>query len=152
MPFCAGMLTQRQHPHPELEKAVRQAAWDLYFRRDPVCIPPDFVTDPGIDLNAILRGQPLLILAGGSARADRRVQGSGVSGDDIDARICEIRRATRQSWSNLLKAVLWLQGKPHEPFGTRTVQTTAKSVLRRIRRETGQDLVSLERRLTALQP
>ena len=29
MPFWAGMLTERQHPHPELEKAVRQAAWDF---------------------------------------------------------------------------------------------------------------------------
>ena len=77
MPFWAGMLTERQHPHPELEKAVRQAAWDLYFRSDPVCNPPDFVTDPGIDLNAILRGQPLLILAGGLARAERRMQASG---------------------------------------------------------------------------
>ena len=63
MPFWAGMLTERQHPHPELERAIRQAAWEIYFRDDPVCAPPDFVTDPGIDLGAILRGQPVLILA-----------------------------------------------------------------------------------------
>ena len=152
MPFWAGMLTERQHPHPELELAVRQAAWDLYFRHDPVCAPPDFVTDPGIDLDAILCGQPLLILAGGSTRADRRPECSGVSGDDIDARIREIRRAASQSWSNLSKAVLSLQGKPHEPFGTPSVQATAKSTLRRIQRETGQDLAALERRLAALRP
>ena len=63
MPFWAGMLTERQHPHPELERAIRQAAWEIYFRDDPVCAPPDFVTDPGIDLGAILCGQPVLILA-----------------------------------------------------------------------------------------
>ena len=32
MPFWAGMLTEEQHPHPELERAIRQASWDLYFR------------------------------------------------------------------------------------------------------------------------
>ena len=152
MPFWAGMLTERQHPHPELEKAVRQAAWDLYFRHDPVCAPPNFVTNPGIDLNAILDGQPLLILAGGRAPRRRAGHGAGASGDDIDGRIREIRRATRQSWSNLSKAVLSLQGEPHEPFGTPNVQATARSVLRRIQRETGQDLTELERRLRALGP
>ena len=62
MPFWAGMLTERQHPHPTLEIAIRQAAWDLYFRNDPVCTPPDFVTEPGMNLDTILRGQPILIL------------------------------------------------------------------------------------------
>ena len=152
MPFWAGMLTERQHPHPELEIAIRQAAWDLYFRHDPVCAPPDFVTDPGIDLNAILRGQPILILTGGTTRAGRRAQPSGPSSEDIDARIREIRKATRQSWSNLLKAVQSLQGKPHDPFGTTNVQATAKSTLRRMHHETGLDMPALERRLTALRP
>ncbi len=69
MPFWAGMLTERQHPHPELEMAVRQAAWDLYFGDDPVCDPPDFVTDPSVDLDAILNGEPLLLLVG-VTRAD----------------------------------------------------------------------------------
>lgn len=63
MPFWAGMLTERQHPHPELERAIRQAAWELYFRNDPVCPPLSFVTNPGIDLGSILSGQPILILA-----------------------------------------------------------------------------------------
>ena len=150
MPFWAGMLTESQHPYPELESAIRQAAWDLFFCHDPVCAPPDFVTNPGVDLDAILCGQPLLILAGGLACANR--QGSWASGEDIDARIREIRRATNQSWSNLLKAVLSLQGKPHEPFGTPNVQASAESTLRRIRQETRQDLASLEQRLTALRP
>ncbi|MCY4369547.1 MAG: hypothetical protein OXF41_09045 [bacterium] len=64
MPFWAGMLTEKQHPHPQLEQAVRQASWDLYFRDDPVCAPPGFVEDPGMDLDSALGGQPLLILEG----------------------------------------------------------------------------------------
>ena len=62
MPFWAGMLTERQHPHPKLEAAVRQAAWDLYFRNDPVCEPPDCVDDPGIDLRHELGTQPIFVL------------------------------------------------------------------------------------------
>ena len=42
MPFWAGMLTEQQHPHPELERAIRQASWDLYFRDNPVCRPTGF--------------------------------------------------------------------------------------------------------------
>ena len=48
MPFWAGMLTEKQHSHPELEQAIRQAAWNRYFRDDPVCTPPEFVTDPAL--------------------------------------------------------------------------------------------------------
>ena len=64
MPFWAGMLTEDQHRHPELERAIRQAAWDLYFRENPVCDHLDFVEDPGVDLYSILGEQLLLILAG----------------------------------------------------------------------------------------
>ena len=76
MPFWAGMLTERQHPHPELERAVRQAAWGLYFGDDPVCDPPEFVTDPGVDLDAMLDGQPILLLAGGSKLGARQRRAS----------------------------------------------------------------------------
>ena len=62
MPFWAGMLTERQHPHPQLEAAVRQAAWNLYFGADPVCEPPEFVSDPGIDLGNLLGTQPIRVL------------------------------------------------------------------------------------------
>ena len=62
MPFWAGMLTEKQHPHPQLEAAVRQAAWNLYFRVDPVCEPPEFVNDPGIDLGRLLGTQPISVL------------------------------------------------------------------------------------------
>ena len=64
MPFWAGMLTERQHPHPELRQAVQQASWDLFFRDNPVCTPADFVKDPGMDLDTVLRDQPLLMLVG----------------------------------------------------------------------------------------
>ena len=151
MPFWAGMLTERQHPHPELEAAVRQAAWDLYFRQRPVCTPPDFVTDPGIDLNVVLCGQPILILAGKTAHTNRRALPGEASADELDARIRELRSMTKQSWSNLQKAVLSLQGKPHQPFGTPNVQASTESTLRRIQRETGLDLAALERRLTTIQ-
>ena len=63
MPFWAGMLTEEQHPHPELQQAIRQASWDLFFFGNPVCEPPDFVEDPGMDLNAVLEGRPLLVLS-----------------------------------------------------------------------------------------
>ena len=64
MPFWAGMLTEEQHPHEDLERAIRQASWDMYFRENPVCEPPGFVEDPGLDLDSLLDGQPILILAG----------------------------------------------------------------------------------------
>lgn len=62
MPFWAGMLTEKQHPHPQLEAAVRQASWDLCFRADPVCEAPEFVNDPGIDLGQLLGTQPVRVL------------------------------------------------------------------------------------------
>ena len=62
MPFWAGMLTEDQHPLPELQLAIKQASWDLYFRDNQVCEPPDFVKDPGKDLRQMLGGQPLLIM------------------------------------------------------------------------------------------
>ena len=62
MPFWAGMLTEDQHPHQELQIAIKQASWDLYFRNNPVCDPPDFVKDPGRNLSDFLGDQPLLIL------------------------------------------------------------------------------------------
>lgn len=62
MPFWAGMLTEDQHPHPKLRMAIQQASWDLYFRNNPVCQPPECVQNPGADLDLILEGQPILIL------------------------------------------------------------------------------------------
>ena len=63
MPYWAGMLTEDQHPHPELQLAIRQASWELFFAQDPVCPRPDFVEDPGLDLMALLDGLPVWILS-----------------------------------------------------------------------------------------
>ena len=54
MPHWAGMLTESQHSHALIQKAVRQASWDLFFRENPVCATPAFVSDPGIDLEELL--------------------------------------------------------------------------------------------------
>lgn len=67
MPYWAGMLTENQHPHQELQCAIRQASWDLYFGDNPVCQPPDFVHNPGRDLYSILGNQPLLVMTWESA-------------------------------------------------------------------------------------
>ena len=60
MPFWAAKLTEERYARPELVQAFRQASWDLYFKDNPVCQPPDFVNNPNIDLDSILDGQPIL--------------------------------------------------------------------------------------------
>ena len=150
MPFWAGMLTEQHHPHPELQTAIRQASWDLYFRDNPVCESPDLVENPGIDLDSLLNGQPVLIL-------HREAQNQGQSPvqkpsiydrpDTDDAafeRVKEVRKRTNQSWSNIQKAVRALQGRPHEPFSTPNVESTSKSCVRRICRETNLSFDQLE--------
>lgn len=159
MPFWAGMLTESQHQHPELNQAIRQASWDLYFRENPVCQPPDFVADPEIDLAAILQGQPLLILAQATAanhhRPSRQAKtvANDATGSDgaIIARVKEIRTNAHQSWSNIGKAALSLQGKAHDPFGTPNVENSSQSCVRKICRETGLTLAELEALLPQLQ-
>ena len=166
MPFWAGMLTERQHPHEELELAIRQASWDLYFRTNPVCPPPEAVDDPGLDLSSLLAGQPILILARDSfqqpvyspdVRSGRTVSvpkrtirtrgrdsSSVALSADIPDHIRAIKSQTHQSWSNIWKAVRELQGLDHEPFGTANVENSSKSCVRRIQRETGLTLTELE--------
>ena len=144
MPFWAGMMTEEQHPHPELERAVRQAAWDLYFRENPVCEAPDFVEDPGVDLESILGEQPLLILVGETTGTTTSVLSPDSSNAEVVARVKEIRRDRHQSWSNIRKAARSLQGKEHDPFGTLNVEASAKSTVRRIQRETGLSPAQLE--------
>ena len=166
MPFWAGMLTESQHPHQELETAIRQASWDLYFRNNRVCPPPPPVEDPGMDLSVLLGGQPILILERESLpdnlppsdasqeknltipsrtiRSGRRSSPSVALGDSIPDRIRAIRSQTHQSWSNLWKAVRSLQGLDHEPFGTPNVESSAKSCVRRIQREIGLTLSEIE--------
>ena len=166
MPFWAGVLTENQHPHQELETAIRQASWDLYFRNNPVCQPPLPVENPGMDLGAMLGGQPILILQGESQPANlplpdalqeqiRTVPSKTIRVrkrncklvapvNNIPDRIRAIKSQTHQSWSNLLKAVRSLQGLDHEPFGTPNVENSAKSCVRKIHRETGLALSEIE--------
>jgi hypothetical protein len=72
MPFWAGMLTEEQHPNNALQLAVKQASWDLFFSGNPVCQPPEFVSDPGLDLASILGENPLLIMPWESERPTPR--------------------------------------------------------------------------------
>ena len=141
MPFWAGMLTEAQHPYPELEQAIRQASWELFFSTDPVCEPPDFVADTGIDLSSVLGGQPLLILARektrGTWRSQKPKSKSRSTQDGTVQSVREIRSQSHQSWSNIRKAARELQGLDHEPFGTTNVASSAKSCVRKIALETG---------------
>lgn len=147
MPFWAGMLTKRQQPHPLLEQAVRQASWDLYFRDNPVCAPPRFVKDAGMNLDTLLGGQPLRILEGTMATTTRKsvppLPPGSLDRETLD-RIQDIKKQRHQSWSNICKAVRALQAKAHEPFGTKNVAASSKSTVRRILRETNLNLAQLE--------
>lgn len=135
MPFWVGMLTEDQHPHPDLQLAIKQASYDLYFRKNPVCTPPTFVKDPGLDLKKILGDQPILLL--GKAKSKVAAAPGAVAPTSPDLRIVEIRVATHQSWSNLAKAIEVLQGKTGVKFGTPHVASSSKSVVKRMLRETG---------------
>ena len=155
MPFWAGMLTEDQHPHPLVQAAIKQAGWELFFRDDPVCEPPDFVTDPGLDLTELLGEQPLLIAAPRPATgkaANNPTVGAPASGDDMEARVVAMRRQLGSSWSNLRKATRALQGVEHEPFGTSNVENNSKSHVRRIMRETGVELAELSAIIDRLAP
>ena len=140
MPFWAGTLTEDQHPLPKLQLAIKQASWDLYFRDDPVCDPPDFVEDPGEDLLQILGGQPILVMAPETPKpalsTNNRTHALGVSGLSPFEQIKAIRDQTNRSWVSIYKGVLAIQGKEHEPFSTINVEANSKSIARKILRET----------------
>ena len=141
MPYWAGMLTEDQHPHEDLQNAIRQASWELYFRDNPVCQPPDFVQNPGRDLHAILGDQPILVMVPGATAGVVHPETSDsnptISGSELFAVVQAIRSEMHQSWVNIRKALMSRQGKEHQPFGTANVETNAKACLRRILRETG---------------
>ena len=148
MPFWAGMLTEKQHSHSGLEPAIRQAAWDLYFRDNPVCDPPDFVDDPGIDLDSVIEGQPLRIMRRESVRRATRstvpvTQHPEAEGNTFD-KVKGIRRRANQSWVNIRKASRLLQGKDYDEFGTPNVENSSKSIVRKIHRETGLSFADIE--------
>ena len=151
MPFWAGMLTEQQNPHAKLEKAFRQASWDLYFRDNPVCDLPEFVKDPGMNLERVLGDQPILILRNNGLPQDQKIL-SPVGEDNIISSLKEIRKKAHQSWGNIHKAVRNLQGLDHELFGTSKVGSSAKSCVRRIQRETGITFAELEKVLPTSDP
>ena len=146
MATWARNLTEDQHPHELIQAAVRQASWDLFFRADPVCQPPAFVADPGIDLGELLDGQPLLSLARSNSVARARQAQNGTPKKPSPEQIVSaIRSERRQSWSNIRKAIAALRGESHEAFGSVNVARSAKSCVRKMLRETGLDLHGLAR-------
>lgn len=147
MPFWLGMLTEDQHPYPDLVRAVQQASFDLYFRDAPVCERPEYVVDHGLDLGAILGDVPIQILVAEDnavRRRESRPSAEVVMPDDPAGRVLAIRKRTNASWSNILKAIAELDGQSHEPFGTPNVASTSKSIARRMLRETGLSLRQLQ--------
>ncbi len=141
MPFWAGMLTERQHPHPKMQEAIRQASWNLYFRDNPVCQPPEFVENPRLDLSLMLAGQPILVLyreaSSRSTPSKSRRPDAATHYESAFEHMKAIRTQRHQSWTNIRKASRSLQGKDHEAFGTRNVENSAKACVRKISRETG---------------
>ncbi len=143
MPYWAGMLTEDQHPHEQLKQATRQASWDLYFRCNSVCEPPEFVNDPGLDLDSLLDGLPLLTLQKNTRNKAHKPK-ANVSENQAFNRVKEIRKQAHQSWRNIHKAARSLQGLEYEPFGTSNVESSAKSCVRKITKETGLSLQDIE--------
>ena len=148
MPFWAGELTEDQHPHPDLVQAMRQASWDLYFRDNPVCEPPAFVQDPGIDLDSILGSQPLRIMHRESSRSGGRGQttSSSIVGAEAGAfdHVKAFRRKTNQSWVNIYKGARFLQNKEHKPFNSKNTESSAKSCVRKICKEVDLSYAEIE--------
>lgn len=116
----------------------------MFFRDDPVCATPDYVSDPGLDLAELLADQPLLLLAPSvsTTRAPRQRK-RDYADDSVEEIVRAIRTERHHSWSNIRKAVASLQGLTHPPFGTINVANSAKSDVRKMLRETGLDLESL---------
>lgn len=68
--FVSPQVVRSRTPYyPEIQQAIKQASWDLFFRNDPVCEVPMFVQDPGMNLKKMLEGTPLLILEPGTYKA-----------------------------------------------------------------------------------
>ena len=158
MPFWAGMLTEDQHLLETLRDTVRQASWDLFFEVNPVCQPPEFVNDPGLDLGSILGELPLLVMKSetGVSKGVLKTPNAGVPAPPSDslAQLKIIRSETHQSWTNITKAVLALQERSHKPFSTLNVEASSKSCVRKICRETGltpNDLLALLSQVTSVE-
>jgi hypothetical protein len=136
MPYWLGMLTEDQHPHPDVAAVIQQVSFDLYFRERPVCMRPQYVADRGVDLSALAATNPVRLLRPASAAKPRRSATSSHANPSAPMQtMFKIRTRRNQSWSNLRKAARALLELPHEPFGTRNVEATSKSVVRAMMRE-----------------
>jgi len=133
MPFWVGILTEDQHPHPELQKTIQQASYDLFFKSNPVCAAPPYIRDHGINLTALLGDQTIQIL-GPSPRRAESIRATSAAGTTEEI-IREIRSQYNASWLNLVKAVRELKGQDHDPFSTPNVKASSRTVVRRMCRE-----------------
>ena len=148
MPSWAGDMTESQHPHPVVQRALRQVSWDLYFRNNPVCDPPDFVADPGMDLVTLLDGQPILLMRKESPSNSPHQKLTDSKGQDsyenVFEHIKDIRRRTGPSWIGIRRALRLLQGKTSQPFDSRNSEAKSKYCARVIHRETGLPFADIE--------
>ena len=148
MPFWAGMLTEDQHPRKEMQKAIKQASWNLYFRDNPECDPPNGVKDPRMDLSSLLAGQPILILGKSDSAITKQTNVAepnlSSTAENVVEQVKAIRTQKHQSWINIRKATRALQDLEHEPFGTVNVENSAKSCVRKILKETNINMAQLE--------
>lgn len=146
MPFWIGMLTEDQHPHHDLQQAIKQASWDLFFANNPVCEPPNFVRDPGFDLAGVLYGQRPQVI-----RKGQPMKSSAADGHAIQ-HVRAIRSSEKQSWENLRKAVRSLLNLPHDPFANTSVAESSKVAVRRMRKQTKLSLEQLKDVLDSMRP
>ena len=148
MPSWAGDMTESQHPYHELQRALRQASWDLYFHNNPVCDPPDFVADPGMDLATLLDGQPILLMRRDSPYSSPQPKPPSSEGpqsyENIYDHIKDIRRRIGASWVGIRRASRLLQGKTSRPFDSRNSEAKSKYCARSISRETGLSFTDIE--------
>lgn len=100
VPFWLGPLLEERHAHQLLQASLRQASWDLFFKSEPVCAPPEFVADPGLDLRRVLAGDPIVLLGPEQAQ---------VPGERT---ILDIRTQTKISWAELLEGIDAAEGRP----------------------------------------
>jgi hypothetical protein len=144
MPYWLGMLTEDQHPHPDVARVIQQVSFDLYFGERPVYIQPEYVADPGMDLTALVAAYPVRILRPTESAKQRvSLPADGVAPSTAMQTVLRIRKERSQSWSNLRKAARALSALPHEPFGTPNVESNAKSVVRTMMRESGLTIAEL---------
>jgi len=143
MPFWVGMLTEDQHPHPELQQSIQQASYDLFFRHNPVCDVPNFIKDPGIDLGKLLDEQPVLIL-GKQPFNTKSIRPALAVGGKPAAYVLALRKQKNISWAALLKAIQCIQGISQAGFDSSKVEVKSKNIVRRMVRQTGWNMEMLK--------